>query len=386
MLDLVLIGLGAGGNKAAIEAIESGIIDINKVKLINTTLKDIPDKFKNNSSSVIKFSSMMGGCGKEPIKGQRAMFEAIKNKAIDFSTFINAETKAVILVTSIEGGTGCGATPVVAKYFTALNIPVHIFALVGFQDEVRGINNSLRFFKELPDGIILHTICNNKFLDFTKNYTKAEQAANKEFAKQLKVLIGCDLVPSVQNIDDTDHYKLITTSGYMDIRHVELVGAKNLELVNQAIINSFESMSCLEYESGCKRLAVIINATKKIQDIIDSRFDVIKRYTGEPLELFRHVQEIVSQDQESYIDVIVAGLQYPEDCIKRLGKRYNALKDMIVDDTKVLSDIFEDIDVDSIEETNIFKMKNPNDILATFDINSPIIRATRVTNVIDENY
>ena len=72
------------------------------------------------------------------------------------------------------GGTGCGATPVVAKYFTALNIPVHVFAFIGFQDEVRGINNSLKFFKDLPDGVILHTIDNSKFLDFTKNYSKAE--------------------------------------------------------------------------------------------------------------------------------------------------------------------------------------------------------------------
>ena len=367
MLELVLFGIGAAGNKAAIEAIETRVISEDRVKLINTTVKDIPEKYKADPNKVIKFSSMLGGCGKEPIKGQKAMFQAIKNKEIDFSSLIDMDTKAVVLVTSIEGGTGCGATPVIAKYFMALNIPVHVFAFIGFQDEIRGINNSLTFFKDLPDGVILHTIANEKFLDFTFNYTKAEIAANQEFVKQLEILIGSSLISSTQNIDDTDHYKVITTSGYMDIRHIELAGAKNINLTNQAIIDSFESASCLEYNnSGCKRLAVIINATQKTQDVIDNSFSVIKRYTGEPFEVFRHIQ---NDGTEEYMDVIVAGLPYPEERIKDISKKYTNLKEKINNASKGLSDIFDGIDFDEdIEETNVRVMKNPDDVLASFDI------------------
>lgn len=366
MLDLVLFGIGAAGNKAAIEAIETRVINEDNVKLINTTVKDIPDKYKNDPTKIIKFSSMLGGCGKEPIKGQKAMFQAIKNKDIDFSSLINHHTKAVVLVTSIEGGTGCGATPVIAKYFTALNIPVHVFAFIGFQDEVRGVNNSLKFFKELPDGITLHTINNSKFLDFTKNYSKAEAAANEEFVRQLEILIGSNMIPSAQNIDDTDHYKVLTTPGYMDIRHVVFNGAKNVELTNQAIIESFESMSCLEYDNtGCKRIAVIINASQKTQEVIDNRFDIIKRYTGEPFETYRHIQ---NDGNEEYMDIIIAGLPYPEEGIKDIGKKYSNLKDKLNQESKGLSDIFDDIDFDDdIEETKICKMRNPEDALAIFN-------------------
>jgi hypothetical protein len=72
-----------------------------------------------------------------------------------------------------------------------MNIPVHIFAFIGFQDEVRGISNSLRFFKEIgdlddADHIILHTIQNRVFLDYTKNYHKAEQLANDELPSRLR--------------------------------------------------------------------------------------------------------------------------------------------------------------------------------------------------------
>lgn len=370
MLEVVLFGIGAAGNKAAIQALEERVIDSKKTYLVNTTVKDIPESYKKNSERIIKFSSMLGGCGKEPIKGEKAMFQAIKNKHINFSALIDENTKAVVLVTSIEGGTGCGATPVIAKYFAALNIPVHVFAFIGFQDEVRGINNSLKFFKSLPDEIILHTINNSKFLDFTKNYAKAEEAANKEFAKQLEIVIGSKMIPSTQNIDDTDHYKIFTTLGYMDIRHVDLEGAKNIELTNQAIIDSFESMSCLEYDKGCKRLAVIINAHQKTQDAIDNRFEVIKRYTGEPFETYRHVQNDGSGD---YMDIIVSGLLYPEEGILNMDKKHASLKQKLNSDVRALSDIFENIDFDDdVEETNIAKMKNPDDVLATFNINNEV--------------
>lgn len=387
MLDLMLFGIGAAGNKAAIEAIETRIIGEDNVKLVNTTVKDIPEKYKNDPNKIIKFSSMLGGCGKEPIKGQKAMFQAIKNKDIDFSTIINPNTKAVVLVTSVEGGTGCGATPVIAKYFTALNIPVHVFAFIGFQDELRGVSNTLKFFKDLPDGIVLHTISNNKFLDFTKNYSKAEASANEEFVMQLEILIGSGMIASTQNIDDTDHYKIITTPGYMDIRHVELNGAKNIDLTNQAIIDSFESMSCLEYNNtGCKRIAVVINAAQKTQDSIDNRFEVIKRYTGEPLEIYRHIQ---NDGSEEYINIIVAGLPYPEDGIRDIGKKYSTFKDKVTNESKVLSDILDDIDFDDdIEETSIHKMRNPEDALAIFNTddtqNPPNARPAKRANTMDK--
>lgn len=390
MLELTLFGIGAAGNKAAIEALEERVIAEENVKLINTTAKDIPEKYKKDPDKIIKFSSMLGGCGKEPVKGQKAMFQAIKDKVIDFSTLITPNTKAVVLVTSIEGGTGCGATPVIAKYFTALNVPVHVFAFVGFQDEVRGINNTLKFFKDLPDGIMLHTIDNSKFLDFTKNYAKAEQAANEEFAKQLEILIGSNMVDSTQNIDDTDHYKVITTAGYMDVHHINLAGAKNMDLTNKAIVDSFEAMSCLDYNNnGTKdlRLAVIINAKDKTQEAIDDHFEVIRRYIGEPVETFRHIQ---NNGTDEYMDVIVSGLPYPEECIKNIAKKYADLKAKTNNQAKGLSDIFDDMDFDDdMEETHISKMRNPEDVLAVFNLDTDLPsvgKPAKRANRIDENY
>ena len=368
MMNFVLFGVGAAGNKAAIEVIESRVMAKEKVKLVNTTVKDIPADYKD-ADNIIKFSSMLGGCGKEPNQGKKAMFNAIKDKSVDLSKYIEADTRAVVLVTSIEGGTGCGATPVIAKYFMALNIPVHVFAFVGFQDEVRGINNSLQFFKSLPENVILHTIENRKFLDYTKNYSKAEQAANKEFVDQLNIMIGSDMIPSTQNIDDTDHYKLITTPGYMDIHSINLTGCKNTDLSNRAIIDSFESMTCMEYPTGkgCKRLAVIINASSKTQESIDSKFEVVKRYTGEPFEVYRHIQ-YDEDNTDEYLYIVAAGLPYPANGILEMNKEYLNLTDKLNKESAGFGDLFDDIDLDDEEDTKINAMRNPESILAGFTL------------------
>lgn len=41
-----VIGIGAAGNKAAINAVENKIINIDSVMLINSTLRDIPADYK----------------------------------------------------------------------------------------------------------------------------------------------------------------------------------------------------------------------------------------------------------------------------------------------------------------------------------------------------
>lgn len=345
-----LLGIGAAGNKAAIAAIEDKIIDSKYVRLVNTTSKDIPDEYKINTDLVLPLPSALGGCGKEPSKGRKAAIDAIRSKSINLGNIIDQDTKQVVLVTSTEGGTGCGATPIIAKYLEAMNMPVHIFAFIGFQDEARGINNTLKFFKELSDSVILHTICNERFKDFSGNYTKAEEAANKEFTKQLEILLGGKLVCSDQNIDDTDLYKLVTTSGYMDIKHVKLAGIKSVAHSNEIIKNAFDNALCLDYEPGCKRLGIIIDAPQRIIDAIDEKFEVVKRYTGEPYELFRHIQS--TGQSTCTMDIIISGLSYPESAIKSIAEKYSTIKNKVSTETKSFDAIFEGIDID--EEDNEF--------------------------------
>lgn len=381
MMNLNIFGVGAAGNKAAIECIERGIIPENCVKLINTTTKDIPEKYKINKNLIVQFSSMLGGCGKEPEKGDRAMTEAITEGKIDLGSMITDDCREIVLVTSTEGGTGCGATPVLAKYFELVNIPVHVFAFVGFQDEARGINNTLKFFKRLSNNVILHTIMNDQFIDFTGNYERAESMANAEFANQIKTLIGSKMIPSSQNIDDTDLYKATTTPGYMDIKNISLTGVKNIDTFNEAIIKAFENGNCLEYDRSCKRLAIIVNASERIQESIDSKLEVIKRYTGEPYEVFRHIQNN-DIDSDEYIDIITSGMNFPEKGIIDISKKYMKLKNDLNKGRTGFDDIFANIDLDDADEDEFnVDLKKKNDNAKAMFANA-IKKQTSINNVV----
>lgn len=363
-MNLSIIGIGAAGNKASINLIEKGIIGKENIHLLNTTLKDIPEEYKKDGNMVHKFSSILGGCGKEPTKGHKHMLSAIRNKQIDLSSFITERTQEVVIVTSTGGGTGCGATPLVAKYFIQLGLPVHVFAFIPFGDEARELNNTLSFFKNMDDNIILHTIRNEDYLDYTNDYSAAEESANDDFAKQIEILTGSKMIASSQNIDDTDMYKVSTTTGYQDIQHIPLINVKNEELFNKTIKDAFDNIKCMEYEPTSKRLAVIINIADKA--VIDDKLEVIKRYTGEPFETFRHIQ--YNEDDEEYIDIIASGMNFPKKGIIDINKKYKKLKEKMNSKSNSFDDIFSDIDMGDEEEfdMDIKTMNNPKDVLNFF--------------------
>ena len=56
------IGTGQCGNKNMINLIEKSIVSADDVLLLNTTLKDIPDRFRERA---VIFGDGIGGSGKE---------------------------------------------------------------------------------------------------------------------------------------------------------------------------------------------------------------------------------------------------------------------------------------------------------------------------------
>ena len=83
MLEAQVIGVGAAGNKAALELLKNGtVVDKNRIMLINSTPKDIPAEYADMFIQIGSNASL-GGCGKEPDIGERICVDALKEgKAI----------------------------------------------------------------------------------------------------------------------------------------------------------------------------------------------------------------------------------------------------------------------------------------------------------------
>lgn len=388
-MELEVFGIGAAGNKAAIRAIEAGIISDEYVKLFNTTTKDIPAEYKNSDIVIPFSSSILGGCGKEPAKGRKAIEDAMNSGKIDLLQLIHPETKAVVICTSTEGGSGSGATPYVAKRLIALNIPVHIFAFVGFQEDFRSIKNTLTFFSNMDDNVILHIIKNSEFLDYTGDYQTAEHKANEEFVSQLSTLTT-NLIASEQNIDDKDMYKVATTPGYMDIKTISLTGVKNEDMFNKAIIEAYTNSKSFDFDPTAKRVAVIINASEKTRIAIDNTFSVLFKYTGDPKingEFFKHIQ--MDSSKPEYISIIASGIKIPDKEFAKISKDFKEIKSKREKTSVSYGSVFSDLDLDDEDDDldmDVKSMNNPDTVDGFFKekvVNTPLNKVRVESDGID---
>ena len=306
----LLIGIGAAGNKAVVTAIEKGTMAVEDTAIVNSTSKDFP---KDYQGTKIVLSATDTGCGKERAVSKTYTKKAIGDGKFNFNDRMSEYT-TVIICTSVEGGTGSGATPTVAKFFNKVYTKnVHIIAFTGFEDDVRGLANTVEFFKEIDPAIIVQTISNaSYFAAAGQNKMKAEEMANVEMAERIRVLIGKDFIEGSQNIDDTDILKLSNTSGYMTVEKKYF--SKSLETREdfEKIIKNmvYNSASIRSKDPSAIRLGVILNINVASEDAIDYSFTSLKAAYGNPFELYTQIQY---DGKTEYIAYIASGMKMPID-------------------------------------------------------------------------
>lgn len=325
MLKCKVIGVGAAGNKAVIEAVEKGVITTNDILLLNSTMKDIPSKYNNVA---MLLSDDIEGCGKEREVGKeigREWLEANRNK---LGSLIG-DSDFTMVVTSSEGGTGCGASVEIAKVISEADIPVFMTIFTGFEEDARGLQNTLELFNDMSDSYTIQVISNKKFL-VNNNKLKAEKDANLEFANNLAILIGSPIRDSEQNIDDTDLSKIVDNPGYTVVEYKEVDNIKNVEQFNQIIKDMIDNSKSLDTTPTCTRMGVILNISDKSKAFIDYEFNQLKEYYGNPYELFTHVQ--YDESLPEFIAFIVSGLKMPKDEIQKILGKFNELSNNISDD------------------------------------------------------
>lgn len=318
MINALFFGCGAAGNKFLNQAVQSGIVCLQDAILVNSTSKDFPPDFEGKK---IILSDKNTGCGKERSVAKDLAKGAIAEGAFDIPNIEEYDT--VIVITSVEGGTGSGASPLIAKYFNKVHARnTHIIAFTGFEDDVRGLANTVEFCKEIDPNIVVQLISNKSFLvEAGDNKLRAEELANKEMAKRISVITGQDFIEGSQNIDDTDIIKLSNTAGYMTVE--KMYFNKSLEtrddyekLIKKILYNSHSVKS-----TNPKRLGVIFNVKEESKDACDFSATSIKEAFGTPYEYFTQVQYDGIQE---YIAYIVSGMRMPTESIEETYQKYLA--------------------------------------------------------------
>ena len=313
-----LIGIGAAGNKAAMLAIEEGVFTRDQVMLLNTTSKDMREEYNDINTT---FGKGPGGCGKERNLAKKLIYDCIKEESINFDGFLDPQDDTIVIVSSSEGGTGCGASTIIARYFKqVLGANVHLVVFTGFEEDSRGLKNTVEYFQDLNEEYTVEAISNKKFLSTSRNKQEAENKANYEFVKRMRVYLGLDIVDSYQNIDDTDLLKINITPGFMTIETAELPKIKNTQEFINFIDAMIDDTKSLDFESTAKRIGVFFNITERTQSInLDN--SIIKEKLGEPFEFFTHIQTCPKDSIET-VSIIASGIKMPIDEVESVYNTY----------------------------------------------------------------
>lgn len=325
-MNVKLIGIGAAGNKAAINAVENKVIAMDNVMLINSTLRDIPADYKGLK---IEYAGSYGGCGKERNIAYELAMKNLQEGVLPLKEFLcldNEDKRAelVVIVNSTEGGTGSGSSVVIGKYIQqVLGIQVHMFGFAGFQSDARGLKNTVEWFQELEGDFTVECIENSKFLaECRDNKIKAEKAANVEFGKKLGILMGNPIRDSSHNIDATDLLKVSTEKGFMIIESANFEKIKNREQFESVVVEMIDNSKSIDIaEITSKKIAVIININAASTDYISYEDILVERY-GNPYEMFLHIQH--EADMPEFIAVIVSGVKMPVEEVQKIHNEYKA--------------------------------------------------------------
>ena len=317
MLKCFLVGVGAAGNKAIMTCIDREVCKVEDTMMVNSTSKDFPTDYEGKK---IILSSYDTGAGKERSVAKSYAVEAIKQGKFTVDEINKYQT--VIVLTSVEGGTGSGSANLIAKFYNQVyGLNAHIIAFAGFQDDVRGLANTVEFMKEVDQNITVQIISNKSFLlEAGNNKFRAEELANVEAAERIKIINGSKFISGRHNIDDTDIAKVSNTVGYMTVEHAYL----KRELTDTEECNQFEkqmiynSKSIKSSNPAAARIAVITNVSDASKDAV-SDYSFLKKTYGNPYEIFVQDQW---DGEKPYIDIIVSGMKMPIDEIENIYNTY----------------------------------------------------------------
>lgn len=363
----LLIGVGAAGNKAVYEAVNCKLFKETDTVIINSTSKDFPKEYNGNK---IILSPTDSGCGKERSVAKEYVKLAIKAGKFNLDNIDNYDT--IIIATSVEGGTGSGSTPIIAKFFQQVTKKnVHVMAFTGFEEDVRGLANTVEFFQELDSDIVVQTISNASFLDQANNNKfRAEELADQEMCRRIRVFTGMDFIDSKQNIDDTDINKVSNTSGYMTVEYKQLKRPlETQDEFNKIIKNMiYNSHSIKSNNPGAIRTGVILNISPESEDAIDYTFNDIFETYGKPYENFLQEQW---DGKKEYVAFIVSGMHMPLDEVKSIYERYKEASDRVNKETDKFNKELNSLELNS--EDSMFNMiKNQEKGMSTADFLSQL--------------
>ena len=300
---IIVVGVGGGGNNAVNRMIDEQIAGVEFIA-INTdkqalqlckapTLMQIGDKLTKGL-----------GAGAKPEIGEKAAEESAEEIQ---SALKGADM--VFVTCGMGGGTGTGATPVVARIAKeqgALTVGV-VTKPFKFESKTR-MNNALAGIEKLKENVdTLIVIPNDKLLEIVDRRTTMPEALKKadEVLQQgIQGITDLINVPSLINLDFADVQTVMTDKGIAHIGIGEARGDdKAMEAVQQAVASPLLETTI----KGATHVIINISGDISLMDANDAA-SYVQELTGEDANIIFGAMYDDSVADYARITVIATGL------------------------------------------------------------------------------
>ena len=300
---IIVVGVGGGGNNAVNRMIDEQIAGVEFIA-VNTdkqalqlckapTLMQIGDKITKGL-----------GAGARPEIGEKAEEESAEE--------ISAALKGadmVFVTCGMGGGTGTGATPVVARIAKeqgALTVGV-VTKPFRFESKTR-MNNALAGIEKLKESVdTLIVIPNDKLLEIVDRRTTMPEALKKadEVLQQgIQGITDLINVPSLINLDFADVQTVMTDKGIAHIGIGQGRGDdKALEAVKQAVASPLLETTI----AGASHVIINVSGDITLMDASDAA-EYVQELAGEDANIIFGAMYDDSKADEATITVIATGL------------------------------------------------------------------------------
>ncbi|MBA4322640.1 MAG: cell division protein FtsZ [Odoribacter sp.] len=194
-----VLGIGGGGNNAVNHMFEKGIRDVNFI-VCNTDQQALAKSRVPVKVQIGEALTEGRGAGSQPEIGRKAALENIN----DVMEAISGNTRMVFITTGMGGGTGTGATPVIAKACKDAGLLTIAVVTIPFKSEGKvRIKQAIEGVDELKDYVDSLLVINNEKL----REIYGNQPVSTAFAKADDVL-----TTAVKGIAE-----IITVTGYINV-------------------------------------------------------------------------------------------------------------------------------------------------------------------------
>lgn len=321
---IIVVGVGGGGNNAVNRMIDEQIAGVEFIA-INTdkqalqlckapTLMQIGDKITKGL-----------GAGARPEIGEKAAEESAEE--------ISAALKGadmVFVTCGMGGGTGTGATPVVARIAKeqgALTVGV-VTKPFRFESKTR-MNNALSGIEKLKENVdTLIVIPNDKLLEVVDRRTTMPEALKKadEVLQQgIQGITDLINVPSLINLDFADVQTVMTDKGIAHIGIGQGRGDdKALEAVKQAVASPLLETTI----AGASHVIINISGDITLMDASDAA-EFVQDLAGEDANIIFGAMYDDSRADEATITVIATGLHNVGGTSSKLKSRLEGRSGMV---------------------------------------------------------